>query len=215
MSGHSKWSTIKHKKAAQDAKRGKLFTRLIKELTIAAKLGGGDIRKEFPLDRVREHGMSPTVVSQTVTLFLKMAIQTVDLLMSGVLPRHPDLRIVIVESGIGWIPFALESLDHAFGYCAVRGERPEFKFAPSEYFQRQVYGCTFFEELAPKRLLDVIGVDNVLFETDYPHPVCLYGNVREKIDAAFADHPGEVRRKVLFENASRLYGVPAPDRPWR
>jgi YebC/PmpR family DNA-binding regulatory protein len=43
MSGHSKWSTIKHKKAAQDAKRGKLFTRLIKELTVAAKLGGGDV----------------------------------------------------------------------------------------------------------------------------------------------------------------------------
>lgn len=43
MSGHSKWSTIKHKKAAQDAKRGKLFTKLIKELTIAAKLGGGDV----------------------------------------------------------------------------------------------------------------------------------------------------------------------------
>ncbi len=43
MSGHSKWSTIKHKKAAQDAKRGKLFTKLIKELTVAAKLGGGDI----------------------------------------------------------------------------------------------------------------------------------------------------------------------------
>jgi YebC/PmpR family DNA-binding regulatory protein len=42
MSGHSKWSTIKHKKAAQDAKRGKLFTKLIKELTVAAKLGGGD-----------------------------------------------------------------------------------------------------------------------------------------------------------------------------
>jgi YebC/PmpR family DNA-binding regulatory protein len=41
MSGHSKWSTIKHKKAAQDAKRGKLFTRLIKELTVAARLGGG------------------------------------------------------------------------------------------------------------------------------------------------------------------------------
>ena len=42
MSGHSKWSTIKHKKAANDAKRGKLFTRLIKELTISARLGGGD-----------------------------------------------------------------------------------------------------------------------------------------------------------------------------
>ena len=42
MSGHSKWATIKHKKGALDAKRGKIFTRLIKEITIAAKLGGGD-----------------------------------------------------------------------------------------------------------------------------------------------------------------------------
>ncbi len=42
MSGHSKWSTIKHKKAAQDAKRGKIFTKLIKEITVAARLGGGD-----------------------------------------------------------------------------------------------------------------------------------------------------------------------------
>jgi len=42
MSGHSKWATIKHKKAATDAKRGKIFTRLIKEITIAARNGGGD-----------------------------------------------------------------------------------------------------------------------------------------------------------------------------
>jgi YebC/PmpR family DNA-binding regulatory protein len=42
MSGHSKWATIKHKKGATDAKRGKIFTRLIKEITIAAKTGGGD-----------------------------------------------------------------------------------------------------------------------------------------------------------------------------
>jgi YebC/PmpR family DNA-binding regulatory protein len=42
MSGHSKWATIKHKKGALDAKRGKLFTKLIKELTVAARMGGGD-----------------------------------------------------------------------------------------------------------------------------------------------------------------------------
>jgi YebC/PmpR family DNA-binding regulatory protein len=42
MSGHSKWATIKHKKGALDAKRGKIFTRLIKEITVAAKCGGGD-----------------------------------------------------------------------------------------------------------------------------------------------------------------------------
>src|SRR5512138_3527641 len=42
MSGHSKWATIKHKKGALDAKRGKLFTKIIREMTIAARLGGGD-----------------------------------------------------------------------------------------------------------------------------------------------------------------------------
>jgi YebC/PmpR family DNA-binding regulatory protein len=42
MSGHSKWSTIKHKKAASDIKRGKIFTKIIKEITVAARMGGGD-----------------------------------------------------------------------------------------------------------------------------------------------------------------------------
>ncbi len=92
--------------------------------------------------------------------------------------------------------------------------RPEFTLKPSEYFARQVYGCYFFEELAPQHLLDRIGVDNVLFETDYPHPVCLYGNVREKIDAGLAGQPERVQRKLLFENAARLYRVAKPDRAW-
>lgn len=43
MSGHSKWSTIKHKKAANDSKRGKLFSKLVKEISAAARLGGGDV----------------------------------------------------------------------------------------------------------------------------------------------------------------------------
>ncbi len=43
MSGHSKWSSIKHKKAATDSKRGKIFTKIIKEITVAARMGGGDI----------------------------------------------------------------------------------------------------------------------------------------------------------------------------
>lgn len=44
MSGHSKWSTIKHKKAATDARRGKLFNKLLREITVAARLGGGDVK---------------------------------------------------------------------------------------------------------------------------------------------------------------------------
>ena len=53
----------------------------------------------------------------------------------------------------------------------------------------------------------------MLFETDYPHPVCLYGNVREKIDAGLGNATPEIRRKLLFENSARLYKVDPPDRP--
>ena len=82
--------------------------------------------------------------------------------------------------------------------------------------REQVWACTFFEEFAAKNCLDMIGTDRVLFETDYPHPVCLYGGeVREKIDAAFGDLSKEVRDRVLFSNAAELYGVGTPDRPWQ
>ena len=52
MSGHSKWHTIKHKKGALDAKRGKLFTKIIKEITVAAKMGGGDLEANAALRTV-------------------------------------------------------------------------------------------------------------------------------------------------------------------
>ena len=115
-----------------------------------------------------------------------------------------------VESGIGWIPFLLEAADNCFKSANVSAERPEFTMLPSEYFARQVYGCYFFEELAPQRLIDVIGEDNIMFETDYPHPVCLYGNVRQKIDAGLVGQPERIRRKLLFDNAAKLYKVAAP-----
>jgi len=55
MAGHSKWANIKHKKAATDAKRGKIFTRLIKEITVAARLAGGDASDEpAPAPRGRQ-----------------------------------------------------------------------------------------------------------------------------------------------------------------
>ena len=115
-----------------------------------------------------------------------------------------------VESGIGWIPFVLEAVDHS--YLEGRKDRTsEWELLPSEYFARQVYACYWFETVAPRRLLDEIPVDNILFETDFPHPTCLYGpNVQEKIEAGLGEAPPEVRRKFLWENAARLYGVTEP-----
>jgi predicted TIM-barrel fold metal-dependent hydrolase len=161
---------------------------------------------------MKNYGMTALNARTTVGLFLENGNQLVDLLFSGVLARFPKLEVVSVESGIGFIPFILEACDYAFEYSKVRRERPIFDMKPSEYFARQVYGCYFFEEFAPQQLIDSIGVDRILFETDYPHPVCLYGNVREKIDAGLAGKPADVRRKLLWENAAKLYKVPTPDR---
>ena len=68
----------------------------------------------------------------------------------GILPRNPHLRIVSVESGIGWIPFVHEALDYGFEYTGVQAEKPEFEKKPSEYIREQVWACTFFEEFAPQ-----------------------------------------------------------------
>lgn len=61
MSGHSKWANIKHRKSAQDAKRGQLFSKLAKEITVAAKLGGGNpdnnVRLRVAIERAREANM--------------------------------------------------------------------------------------------------------------------------------------------------------------
>jgi uncharacterized protein len=184
-------------------------------LPISFHIGGADFEQQFSPERVVTHGIGPTIAKATVSLFLENGKQLLDLLLSGVLPRFPDLKFVSVESGIGFIPFVLEGADYTFRYTRTREERPEFTLLPSEYFRRQVYACYFFEELAPRHQVDQIGADNILFETDYPHPSCLYGNVRETIDAGLRGQPEAVRRKLLWENAARLYHVAAPDRPVR
>ena len=186
-------------------------------LPLSLHIGSGDFQDQMLAPgRFAAHGIGPSTVSGSMSILLANAIQLMDVLMSGILPRNPGLRIVSVESGIGWLPFVREALDHGFEYANVRTEKPEFQKRPGEYLREQVWACTFFEEFATNTFLDAIGTDRVLFETDYPHPICLHGDeVRTKIDAAFGKLPKDVRDRVLFGNAAELYGVEAPDRPWQ
>lgn len=179
-------------------------------LPVSFHIGSGDIVSGFSPGRIRAHGPGAAYVSTSVSLFLTNGAQIADLLTSGVLTRFPDLKFVSVESGIGFVPFILEAADYAYGESSMATERPG-EPVPSELFKRQVYGCYFFEEDGLARFVDALGADNVLFETDYPHPICLYGNVRDKIEASLAGQPDDVRRKVLWENAAALYRVEAPD----
>jgi predicted TIM-barrel fold metal-dependent hydrolase len=179
------------------------------DLPVSFHIGSGDIASGFSPGRIKAHGPGAAYVATSVSLFLTYGSQIADLLTSGVLPRFPDLKFVSVESGIGFLPFILEAADYAYGESSMPTDRPGDPI-PSEQFHNQVYGCFFFEELGLGRVIDAIGPDNLLFETDYPHPICLFGNVRDKIEASLIGQPDDVRRKVLWENAAALYRVEAP-----
>ncbi|HEY8217022.1 MAG TPA: amidohydrolase family protein [Acidimicrobiia bacterium] len=180
-------------------------------LPVSFHIGSGDVGSGFSPGRIKAHGPGGAYVTASVSLFLTNGAQIVDLLTSGVLPRFPDLKFVSVESGIGFLPFVLEAADYAYGESSMAIDRPDDPI-PSEQFRKQVYGCFFFEEAGFGRVVDVIGPDNLMFETDYPHPICLFGNVREKIEAMLEGQPADVRRKVLWDNAAALYRVEASDR---
>ncbi len=181
-------------------------------LPISFHIGSGDFESGFSAGRIKAHGVGPTRVATSVQLFLENGIQIADLLMSGVLARFPTLEFVSVESGIGFIPFILDASDYAFEDGKVWLERPYFDMKPSEYFQRQVYSCWFFEDRTVPTVIEAVGPGRLLFETDYPHPICLFGDVRERIDAGLAGQPAEVREQILWGNAARLYQVEEPDR---
>ncbi|MCK5086817.1 MAG: YebC/PmpR family DNA-binding transcriptional regulator [Melioribacteraceae bacterium] len=73
MSGHSKWSTIKRKKAVIDAKRGKIFTKLIKEITVAAKIGGGDVEANPRLRLVVDNAKAANMPTDNIERAIKKA----------------------------------------------------------------------------------------------------------------------------------------------
>ncbi len=132
-------------------------------------------------------------------------------LTSGLCDRFPKLKFVSVESGMGYLPFLLESLDWHWQSYGVRSESPA-SLMPSDYFRRQVYGCFWFERTT-LRMLDLFP-DNFMFETDYPHPTSLSPgpfspaqSPKDHIETAFANVAPEVRRKVLHDNAAKLYGL--------
>lgn len=102
MSGHSKWATIKHKKGAADAKRGKLFTKLIKELTVAARMGGGDADGNPRLRKAVNEAKGAQMPSDTITRAIKRG--------TGELEGESYDEIVYEGTGPGGTLFVVEAM---------------------------------------------------------------------------------------------------------
>jgi uncharacterized protein len=181
------------------------------DLPIHFHIGGGEDNVfDLMTPRRASHGAPGAEAYAATNLFMKNGTQCADLITSGVLARFPEVRFVSVESGIGWIPFVLECADYSYLGASTAARQGSSELLPSELFRRQVYATFWFERTAPTRLLDELPVDNLLFETDFPHVTCLYGNIAETIEANLGHTSEDVRRKLLWDNAARLYGIEAP-----
>ncbi len=177
---------------------------------------GDTLEEAAGQDRYASHGVSASHAFTGVSLFMKNGVQTCDLITSTVLNRYPDVKFVSVESGMGWLPFMLEATDYSWlgSFRPGRERRPE-DILPSELFRRGVYVTYWFESLAPKHFIDIIPVDNVLFETDFPHTTCLFGNIQETIQGGLGHVKESVRRRILWDNAAQLYRIEEPPAAWR
>jgi uncharacterized protein len=135
-----------------------------------------------------------------------------NLCMSNIFDRFPKLRIVSAESGIGWVPFLLESLEYQFDEMILaEDELALTQRRPAEYFHDHIYVMFWFEQLAlQQRTVDMIGRDNILIETDVPHPTCLYPGAREHFANVLSELTEDSRRLILQDNAAGLYKIPLP-----
>jgi predicted TIM-barrel fold metal-dependent hydrolase len=163
----------------------------------------------FFTSRSREFDVLTTVGS-TALGFMSNASTVTDLIISGVCDRFPRLKFVSVESGFGYFPFLLETLDWQWANYA--GQERTNRLVPSEYFRRQIYTTFWFESSGLKLMSDY--ADNIMFETDFPHTTCLAAGL-----GTAAPNPGviiqraretldpETFSKVMHHNAAQLYGL--------
>jgi predicted TIM-barrel fold metal-dependent hydrolase len=164
----------------------------------------------------------------------------VDWLDSGNFDRYPNLKVALSENGIGWIPAVLQAADWSMQMrrnsvtqpdependpvftaaqrdaarqvVASRADRARRTALPSEVFRAHVYGC-FIEDQLGLRLLDVLGEDNVMIETDFPHISSVWPNSMARANDALADVEPHVRDKVLRGNAERAFQFVALEPP--
>lgn len=126
-------------------------------------------------------------------------------IMGGVFEKFPDLKVVFVEPGLTWVAWWIETVDDMVkrqGYSY-----PAIKELPSYYFHRNVFLTFIDESLGLHRVRDILGVENLLWSSDFPHPVTSWPNSRQIVEEQFAGIPEDERMLILSGNASRVWNI--------
>jgi len=141
--------------------------------------------------------------SGVTTFQINLANLLAAIVGGAVLERHRNLRIVFAESGIGWIPYVLDRMDFEW---EDRFRDLGLTMRPSEYWRRQCKATFQFDRIGT-RLIDVLGVETLMWASDYPHTDGLWPESAKYIEEQFGHLPTDVVHKITCENAGKLYGL--------
>ncbi len=134
------------------------------------------------------------------------ALSMCDMILSGVFERHPRLILAIVEFELAWAPHVLSTMDYVY---RERHEEAVYRFknamVPSDFFHRNVM-LSFQEDAIGIRLRDVIGVDNMMWGSDYPHSESTFPQSRRILSEILAGVPDDEQAKIVGTNTARVYG---------
>jgi predicted TIM-barrel fold metal-dependent hydrolase len=178
-------------------------------LPISFHIGSGDVSDL--LGGGPGLGLRTGLARMSSQLFMENSNCIADLIFGGICHRFPRLDFVSVESGVAWVLFAVEAFDWQWLNNGVRSEHPEYDLLPSEYFRRQIYACFWFEQEGVRKALEIFP-DNMLYETDFPHPTSMSpgpkstaDRPRDYAERVLGDLPEDTIRKVVQDNARRIY----------
>ena len=135
-----------------------------------------------------------------------------DMILSGVFERYPNLRIGSVEHELAWIPFFLDQMDYTYTQRPPRGEWYRFRetgAVPSDFFRRQVFS-SFQEDAIGIRVRDVIGVDTLMWGSDYPHTESTFPRSQEILGQILEGCDADDVKKIVATNAADLYHFERP-----
>jgi predicted TIM-barrel fold metal-dependent hydrolase len=149
----------------------------------------------------------PTRLEMYANVIHEIQRSLTSLIVSGVLERFPRLKLVSAENDVGWLPHYMYRLDHAWEkYSALTSEPLPLK--PSDYMRRQLW-ATFQDDPVGPGTYKFFGTNNYMWASDFPHTDSTWPNSRKVIEKDFAGVPEDVTRKIVFENAAKLYRLQA------
>ena len=128
------------------------------------------------------------------------------LMYTGILDKHPNLRCSFLEGNAGWVPFWLGRLDdHSVGRQSVFWDDNNLSMTPTEFFKRNIWVACDGDEAGLSAVLDLIGDDNFVWNTDYPHSDAPDPDkaLPELLDQPISE---ESKKKILWDNPVRLFG---------